>query len=340
LPIFYNYAKNIDIHILLYDSKEIKKAKQIQQGLKRFCDSHLYKPLLLLMPYEEDSIKSIKSVSESILKHSRFKKIYINPTEALSSTAVMLHKFLVEHDIYIIEYDRKENTCNILHNDKMQSIKLASMNIADHLMLKNIEISFRPNIKEIDNRKRYVLELMQDTKKYMQYRKERQRFGKKLTGFDNIKRLLRKTDMQNNTFFTDGAIFEEYCYHLLKEIDFDDIELGLKLTFLPQSSDSFENEFDILCIKDNHLHIVECKLRNSFNGEALVYKYDSVMNLLDEDAKVVLAIAGEDNIKTGKKNFTNGVYLRAKYQNILIYQEQPFNKERFTKSVSNYLLKG
>ncbi len=340
LPLFYNYVKSIDVHILLYDSKDLKKAKHIQQGLRQFCDYHAYKPLLVLIPYEEDSIESIKSVSESILKHSRFKKIYINPTEALSSTAVMLHRFLLAHEVYIIEYDRKENTCNILHNDKMQSVKVACMNITDHLMLKNIEITFRPDIKEIEDRQEYVLELMQDTKEYMRYRKERHKFGKKLVGFDNIKKLLRKTQMQNNAFFRDGAIFEEYCYHLLKNLNFDDIELGLRLTFLPQSSNSFENEFDILCMKNNHLHIVECKFRNGFNGEALVYKYDSIMDLLDEDAKVVLAIAGENNANTGKKNFTQGVHLRAKHQNILIYQEQPFNKKAFVKSVSDYLLKG
>ena len=46
---------------------------------------------------------------------------------------------------------------------------------------------------------------------------------------------------------------------------------------------ALQNEFDILMMKDNHLHVIECKLRKSVPGEDYVYKLDSVIDYLDDD---------------------------------------------------------
>ena len=64
-----------------------------------------------------------------------------------------------------------------------------------------------------------------------------------------------------------------------------------KVEFAP----AFMNEFDILMIKDNHLHVIECKLRKAVPDEQYVYKLDSVIDYLDDDGKGMIVVIGGEN---------------------------------------------
>jgi hypothetical protein len=102
-----------------------------------------------------------------------------------------------------------------------------------------------------------------------------------------------------------------------------------------------QNELDILMIKDNHLHTIECKLVNGLDGEHFVYKTDLVMEYLDDDGKAMILSIGGKNIRTmksGKKRtqFTKGDQARAKYGRINIYQQEVFDEERFLASVREW----
>jgi len=140
-----------------------------------------------------------------------------------------------------------------------------------------------------------------------------------------------------------GIIFEEYCYWLVKDLNFDDVQLGVKITHNPQTDEDFENELDVLVIKDNHLHVIECKLRNFIDGEHFIYKYDSVGKLLDADGRRMIVSIGGNNIKISKSGkrifqFNNSNIQRASQMDILVYQEEKMNPNRFIKEVKQFLL--
>ncbi len=97
--------------------------------------------------------------------------------------------------------------------------------------------------------------------------------------------------------FIQGTIFEEYIYWLIVDnFNFDHVMFNVKVEFAP----ALQNEFDILMMKDNHLHVIECKLRKSVQGEDFVYKLDSVIDYLDDDGKGMILVIGDENKKSYK----------------------------------------
>ncbi|WP_295421273.1 hypothetical protein, partial [Sulfurovum sp.] len=112
---------------------------------------------------------------------------------------------------------------------------------------------------------------------------------------------------------------------------------GTKVLF----EEEVENEFDILMIKDNHLHTIECKLVNGLNGEHFVYKTELIMEYLDDDGKAMIVSIGADNVrrtKSGKKRFqfTRGDKARAHYGDIAIHQNKHFNEDAFLNDVREW----
>jgi len=86
-------------------------------------------------------------------------------------------------------------------------------------------------------------------------------------------------------------------------------------------------------MKDNHLNIIECKFRNNLDGEEVVYKYDSIIDLLDADGKVMIVLAGgEEN----KGQFRTATKYRANTNNIEIYHQKVLDPQRFRYQVQKY----
>ena len=136
-------------------------------------------------------------------------------------------------------------------------------------------------------------------------------------------------------------MFEEYIYHLIVDnFDFDDVMTGA----LVEIDEGIRNEFDILMIKNNHLHTIECKLVNGLDGEHFVYKTDLVSEYLDNDGKaMILSIGGKNEryTKSGNKRiqFTYGDRARANYGGIAIHQSEIFDEEAFLDDMSEWFLK-
>ncbi len=344
LPVFYYHIEEIAVHLLVHDRKDAARAERLQAGMRRFCEHHGYDPLLMSIPYDEDSHDAVEALARTLLRHKGSRRLLFNPTEALSSTAVLLYGLLQPHGGIMVEYDRRENTLNYMQNGKIRSETVSPMRITEHLMLKNVAYERRGDMAQIHAREQAVAAMMRSSSRFSRYRKawhNRPKNGRP-QGYDDIENALEACGKFDDAAFIDGGIFEEYCYALLKTLPFDDVELGLRATFYPDTPQAFVNEFDILCMKDNHLHIVECKFRNRVDGEALVYKYDSVMELIDEDAKAVLAVVGGDNVQTLRgrriKQFSDGVKLRARHSDIFIYHEARFDPRRFVQEVGDFLL--
>jgi hypothetical protein len=222
----------------------------------------------------------------------------------------------------------------------MRHEAIAGMTIGQHLLLKNIDYEMI-DIDLISQRKDTVHKLMQDSSKYLDYRDAR-RHSKPLDKYSDIEHELNKIDKYHDDFFVQGAIFEEYVYHLIKDLHFDDVSLGTQVCYLPEEDGSFKNEIDILLMKENHMHIIECKFRRFIqDAEKFIYKYDSVIDMLDADGKSMLLIVGGDNIGydfKGKKQimFNGGAKRRAKHNDIYIYHEKTLDEERFISEVKRF----
>ena len=343
LPLFYYHAELIEVHILLHAPEDIQKAERLQSGLRRFCRRYDYDPLLVYIPYDETSEKNIEDVADRILKYSGARKLLINATEGLTSTALLLHSMLVPYGGLLTEYDRKANRFSVIEDGKIRSECVSPMTVEEHLILKNIAVDLYPDMQDVMKRKLIVEKLFSDSERFMAFRNVYGKTNGEVKGFDDIKALLDQAGLYDTKNFIDGGIFEEVCFHLLNELPFDDVQMGAVVTFMPDTSKAYFNEFDILCIKDNHLHIVECKFRHRLDGEELVYKYDALMDLMDDDGRAVLAVVGGDNESIGKsgkvkKSFHEGSKRRADDNDMLIYHERRFDPERFKRSVASYLL--
>lgn len=161
-----------------------------------------------------------------------------------------------------------------------------------------------------------------------------------INGFKELKDLLFKIEKLDDKMFIQGGIFEEYIYWLIEDnFDFDQVMFNVKIEF------DFKvlNEFDVLMIKDNHLHVIECKLRKSVAGEDYVYKLDSVIDYLDDDGKGMILVIGGDNDRltdsgNAKKSFSLGAKARARSADILIHHSKIFEKEIFLEDVRKHFL--
>jgi hypothetical protein len=345
LPLFFHYVEEIRIHILLFDKRyaDTEHAKQLSKGIKRFCKHYDYNPALLEISFDEDSVASIKGVYKQIKsKMLKDEKLLLNASDGLASTLAILAPLLKQEGAALLSYDRFENTCNILKDEKMKQELISPMTIAEHLMLKNIEYELVEENAAMRRRKASVFKLLKRTDVYMEYKK----VMKHISPTHPLYWMKEEIDTFRDDVVTGyeyGAIFEEYCYWLVKDLGFDDVQMGVKIVHNPQSDNDFENEFDLLLIKENHLHIMECKLRHFVDGEHFIYKYDSVGKMLDCDGKRMIVSVGGDNIKisrSGKKNFqfNNSNLKRARESNILIYQEKVMDREHFKREVKRFFL--
>ena len=150
--------------------------------------------------------------------------------------------------------------------------------------------------------------------------------------FPNVYYLFDKMNLTNRNLDKEyifqtltGDMFEYYVYLLVKDLGFDDIEIGVEI-----EDDEVRNEFDLLLMKDNHLHIIECKHRGfkTLDLEDIIYKYAALRRVVDEDAKAVIVSL----INKYSRNFLN----RALSQNIALFG---LNKH-LQKNIKEFLLEG
>ena len=349
LPISYEFKEKISKHIIVYDDAghDVKKSWRILRGQKAFMESlslnSKSKYEIVTMQIDEDSYKSIDECYERILTIiSSPKDIYLNTTDGLSSIAVVLSSKFLAIGAKVISYDRYANTYNLHTANSMQKYTIDhNMDISSHLLLKGYTLLSVTEENELYQRKKTIFDLVKNLVRYKEFTTLIQNNkASNLTGYDEYKKLLANIDMIDNKGFIQGTVFEEYIYHLIKDnFDFDDVWTGVKVEY----DDSIENEFDILMIKDNHLHTIECKLVNGLNGEHFVYKTELIKDYLDDDGKAMILSIGGENIrilKSGKKKrqFTDGDKARASYGDIKIHQSKVFNEQAFLDDVRVWFL--
>jgi len=348
LPIMYELKKEITKHVIVYDNAhdDIQKLKNIQRGQEAYLktlakDSELHFDISP-MQIDEDSYESIIRCFDRILAmESDPGEIYLNTTDGLSSIAIVLSSKLLEVGGRIISYDRYDNTYNLHTKEEMSHHHIRhNMNIQSHLLLKGYEIVKTSNQQEIESRKDIVMKLTENLPAYKRFANQFQntKSSDEVFGNDEYKRLLKSIDELENTYYIQGTVFEEYIYHLIvDQFDFDDVWTNTTVQF----TEFVENEFDILMMKDNHLHTIECKFKKNLNGKPMVYMMTQLMDYLDDDGKAMILNIGGKNENSDTKNydelkFDNADKHRARYGDIKIYLAKEFNKKKFLKDVKNW----
>ena len=346
LPISYAFREQIRRHIIVYDEAkcDMANAKRIVRGQREFLNSHQG------VSYSVQQYKIDEDSYESILGCLAFatedtepaEDVYLNSTDGLSSVAIVLASKLLHAGANVLAYDRYTNsynlhTCHDMHTKRI----MECMDIKTHLQLKGYTLLKATDPKEMQERKEGVMALCQNLQGFKSFTSKLQhRSINKIEGYDRYKQLLKNIGKYNETTFIQGTVFEEYIYHLIVDhFDFDDVMTGV----LIEVEEGVQNELDILMIKDNHLHTIECKLVNGLNGEHFVYKTDLVMEYLDDDGKAMILSIGGKNIRTsksGKKRvqFSKGDKARAAYGRIKIHQREHFDEEMFLASVRAWFL--
>lgn len=345
-PILFEFKTQIKIHIIIHDDSryETKKVKKIIDSEEKFKKFFSLNYQTYSIKIDEDSYVDIISCYEQISKltNNNFQNIYFNGTGGLASSTIILSNKLLENGSYFIAYDIFDNGYNIVTKNSMEKKKIKeNKDIYTHFLLKGYDLLSSGNKIEAFRRKNIVLELCENLQTFQNFATQIQNKNyEQINGFSNIKDLLFKIDKLDDTMFIQGTIFEEYIYWLIEDnFEFDQVMFNVKVQF----EENFMNEFDILMIKDNHLHVIECKLRKSVPGEHYVYKLDSVIDYLDDDGKGMIVVIGGENhhsthSKKSKVSFTNGTISRANNANIKIHHSKTFDKQSFLNDIKKHFL--
>jgi hypothetical protein len=337
VPIFYEFKDQIDTHIIISDDskRDDKVARKFEKGIKDFIKKYNLNIKTYFYSIDEDSFESLNRAKEFILKNSKG-EIYINTTDGLSNINTFFSLKMLPLGIKIISYDMFDNEYHIIVNNGMKRKKIKNIvPIVDHFLLKGVKVNSK-DIKSFALRyEKEIKELFE--KNHSEYRN----FKYELTvknkmpnrrNFPNIYYLFDKMNLTNRNLdkkylfqLLTGSMFEYYIYLLVKDMGFDDIEIGIEVEY-----DEIKNEFDLLLMKDNHLHLIECKHRGfkTLDLEKLIYKYSTLRRIVDADAKGVIITL----INKYSRNYKN----RALSQNIALFG---FNKN-LKENIEKFLIEG
>ncbi|MGM0622797.1 MAG: Card1-like endonuclease domain-containing protein [Campylobacterota bacterium] len=332
-PILYRYKDTITKHIILShcDSRSSAKVKKLIKGEKQLKKIETLQYKIISLKFDKTDAKSIKRCYKQLVAHAKtsFSNIYFNTTDGLSTVAIMLSQKLMKKGAKVVSYDSYENAIYILTKSDLNVVSVEeSISIKKHLQLRGYRVLSYYHKYDLLKRKRLVLKLAKDLRYYKEFAKHFPIYDKqKFARFNSILQNL-ELDEKSATNFVRGVVFEEYIYHLIYDnLDVDDIMCGVTVEF----DDGHVNEFDILIMKDNHLHTIECKFANNINADNTVYKLDSTKHYLDEESKGMLLVVSEDDIR-----FSNGVTSRAKSGDIRIHYSKDFNKKHFLVDIKEW----
>ena len=308
LPMFYEFKDDITKHILVYDDykKDVESAKNIQKGLKTYKKKKAYAFELLEYKLDEDSLASLKECAKFLLSQTEYSKnIFINTTDGFSTLTTVLNQALFKKGVNFIAYDRYDNEYNILNKNSLEKFSVYNcLNIKDHFILKGYGVQ-KSDIKKFahKNEKQINKLFQKNSKEYNEFIKHppSNEYVENLAPeYETVKELFLKMGLSRSKIkdpILTGSLYEMYIYNLVKTLRCDDIEIGLKV-FRSYKRSEIVNEFDILIMKNNHLHMIECKYRNNIKLEELIYKYIAISNIIDEDGQIVLATKKEPEYNT------------------------------------------
>ena len=349
LPIYYQFRKIIKRHIIIYDDAihDVVEAKNIIKGIKKFNKKHKLNIKTFAHCIDEDSYEAIITTIDFIKQHHKKKNVlYINTTDGLSNINTIIATKLLPLGANLLSYDRYENEVNIISNETMRTYKVDQViPIQDHFLLRNIDIQSVGDKKFAKRYKNQIIELFE--KRYKEFKSFTYYIGvEKYPTLDNQKykqvNLILKqmglTKIKQNQSLITGGLFEYYIYLKLLHLSFDDIEIGVNIKKYIDNTNYIPNEFDILIMKNNHLHMIECKFSKNINLNSLVYKYMGLKPLLDDDGKICIATSLYEPSSIDEKHnpTANLPYKRALSNNIMLKGNPLNNIDAFIEDIKKY----
>jgi flagella basal body P-ring formation protein FlgA len=345
--IFYEFKDSLDTHLIVHDNafKESLASKKTLKALKKFSKSHSLSLKTQEYSVDEDSFESIlKLIAHIKSLESNLKNVYINTTDGLSNIGVVLGSKLLNKGVKILAYDMYENSYNLTTNSTIITKKLKSkMSIKEHFALKGLKIRAFEKKKFAHKNAKQIKKLFESHYEQFVVLKRDITSGTKIKAKKYVDALQIIRELNLNTFTQKkeitGGLFEWYVYLLVKDLGFDDIEVGVVIEDSFSDSAVIRNEFDILLMKENHLNMIECKFTKRIDVSALVYKYSNLINLIDDDGRMI--------ILTDKETYSHDLYEKSKPQlelyrrallnKILIRGSVIKNREKFLEDVKSYL---
>jgi len=295
-PLYNEFKDEITHHIVVNDDafSERRQHKQIVNVLENFNAQKSLKIVTEAFSVDEDSEASIQHLINHIEEiEPDMSKVYLNITDGLANIGLLLAMELLQRGSTFLSYDMYENSYNLTTKEGMKNITLnKSLSIVEHFELKGLIVEQKGDKEFAHRYKREILEL------FNTYYDELELLNKdisqrKLLQTDNYPRAYQliknmKLDIINDAPTITGGLFEYYVYLLIKDLPFDDIEVGTIIKQPFNNNFQIVNEFDILLMKNNHLHMIECKFRKNNDKAQLVYKYSALISLIDDDSKIMI----------------------------------------------------
>ena len=349
LPIYYRFRNNINRHIIIYDDLKSDKqeAQNLIKGIKTFNKKYNIKIKTYIHCIDEDSYEAITKTIDFIKDHLKKKQeVYINTTDGLSNINTIISLKLIPLGAKLISYDRYDNDINIVDKNNMTSYNVdQTIPILDHFLLRNIIVE---QIGDKQYAKKYQNEILMLFEKYAKEFKSftyyvQNEINPTLNNnkYKKINKILKKmniTNLKSNQGFITGGLFEYYIYLKLKDLDFDDIQIGVTVKKYLNKTDYIPNEFDILIMKNNHLHMIECKYSKRVELDSLVYKYMGLKPLLDDDGKMCIVTRHDEpeNIYQLESPVAHLPYKRALENKILLKGDPLKDIKKFVKDIKDY----
>ncbi len=352
LPLYFEHKSDLSLHVLVHDRtvRDQQKARRIERGLTAIRRKYGLKHDLESIEIDEDHLGTIQALAERLLTLSPAEQLFLNVSDGLANVGIVLSQALLKRGSTLLIYDRYDNQVNHLTDGDMVKKPLRNnMGVEDHIIAKGYALSDYKTPKELAGRKEDVLAITKNFALFQKLRKIIMR-GKKPDDpkFEPLVEILHKMGKATrkgralDLNYILGELFEEYVYHLVSELGFDDVICGAKVHFETIDDIAIQNEFDLLMIKNNHLHVIECKFRDRVDGEYLIYKYDALLDRLDRDGRVMIVNVASTEPKAAKKrgrmrrNFERGTLYRAQLNNILIYYEPTLEPGRLKQMIRRF----
>lgn len=348
LPVYYQFKKEIKRHIIIYDDFkcDVKEAKNIIKGIKNFNKQYNINIKTFTYCIDEDNFESIEKTISFIKKNIKKKSnLYINTTDGLSNINTLISLKLLPLGANLISYDRYDNEINIVTQDDMKTYKLDKIiPIVDHFLLRNIDVKSigdKQFVKKYQNQIITIFEkYYQEFKKFANYIQNELNPTLNNSKFKNINKLMKQfniKDIKSSQGLITGGFFEYYIYLKIKNLPFDDIQIGVTIHKYIDQQNYIPNEFDILIMKENHLHMIECKFTKNIKLDTIVYKYMGLKSLLDDDGKICIVTNHKEpkNIDNNSP-VVNLPYKRALANKILLKGNPIYDIDSFVQNIKEY----
>jgi len=347
-PLYNELKDDLTHHIVVDDDafSERRKHKQIVDALEDFNAKKSLHIGTEAFSVDEDSALSIKRLINRIKEiEPNMSKVYLNITDGLANIGLLLAMELLEQGGNFLSYDMYENSYNLTTKNGMKNITLnKSLSIVEHFELKGVVVEKKGDKEFAHRYKREILELFNTYYNELELL-NRDISQQKLLQTDKYPRAYQlvknmKLDIINDAPLITGGLFEYYIYLLIKDLPFDDIEVGTIIKQPFNNSMNIINEFDILLMKNNHLHMIECKFRKNNDKAQLVYKYSALLNLIDDDSKIMI-LTNESPYKQDIYDETNKQltpHRRGLLNNIILRGSVIHNRNEFIEDIQTLFL--